>query len=412
MAEQDWQDFVRQKAENAEADTEAEFRRPSGGAAPRPVIFDAGLDDAAIPPRGWLLGNVFCRKFLSSLLGGGSGKTAVRIAQALAMTSGRPLTGEHVFVRCRVLFVCLEDDIDELRRRVRAAMIHYGVKAEDVKGWLFYTAPGRKGGKIVERAGGQLRAGGMVDWLVDDIKRLKIDAAIIDPLVKAHSAVENSNDEMDVVSDTLAQIAHEHDCDIDTPHHVRKGPGDAGNADSGRGAGATKDGGRLVYTLTTMSEEEAKRFNTPQEKRRQFMRMDYGKVNIAPAADTKWFELLGVRIGNQTETYPHGDEVQVAVPWTPPDTWAGLSNDALNAALDEIDAGLDTGERYSGAPSAKHRAAWPIVRQHCPDKSEEQCREIIRTWIKNGVLVEEPYDDPVQRHERNGLRLDPSKRPS
>jgi RecA-family ATPase len=243
--EQDWQDFIRRQAEDAEDTAREEYREADAAAHARPVIFDAGLDDAPIPPRGWLLGNVFCRKFLSSLLGGGgSGKTAVRIAQALAMTSGRSLTGEHVFVRCRVLFVCLEDDIDELRRRVRAAMIHYGVKAEDVKGWLFYTAPGRKGGKIVERAGGQLRAGGMVDWLVDDIKRLKIDAAIIDPLVKAHSAVENSNDEMDFVSDTLAQIAHEHDCDIDTPHHVRKGPEMPATRirDAGRGLQRTAGG--------------------------------------------------------------------------------------------------------------------------------------------------------------------------
>src|ERR1700731_1362060 len=117
--------------------------------------------------------------------------------------------------------------------------------------------------------------------------------------------------------------------------------------------------------------------------------MDYGKVNIAPATDTKWFELIGVRIGNQTETYPHGDEVQVAVPWTPPDTWAGLSSVALNAALTDIDAGLESGERFSGAPSAGKRAAWPIVQRHCPDKSEPQCRDIIRTWIKNGVLIEE-----------------------
>ena len=46
--------------------------------------WDAGDDDAPIPPRGWLLGNAFCRKFVSSLLAdGGVGKTALRIAQYL-----------------------------------------------------------------------------------------------------------------------------------------------------------------------------------------------------------------------------------------------------------------------------------------------------------------------------------------
>ena len=60
----------------------------------------------AISPRGWLLANIFCREFASSLLGdGGVGKTAVRVAQLMSLACGRPLTGEHVFARSRVLIV-------------------------------------------------------------------------------------------------------------------------------------------------------------------------------------------------------------------------------------------------------------------------------------------------------------------
>jgi hypothetical protein len=47
------------------------------------------------------------------------------VAQLLSLATGRPLTGEHVFQRCRVLIVSLEDDADELRRRVLAAMLHH-----------------------------------------------------------------------------------------------------------------------------------------------------------------------------------------------------------------------------------------------------------------------------------------------
>src|SRR5882724_1880610 len=89
--------------------------------------WDAGLDDYDVPARQWLLGTVFCRTFVSSLIAdGGVGKTALRILQALAMANGRPLTGEHVFRRCRVLLLCLEDDRDETRRRLKAAMTHHG----------------------------------------------------------------------------------------------------------------------------------------------------------------------------------------------------------------------------------------------------------------------------------------------
>ena len=82
------------------------------------TVLDAGSDTGTIPPRGWLLGNIFCRGYISSLMAdGGVGKTALRIAQCLELARGKSLTGDYVFQRCRVLFITLEDDLDELRRR-------------------------------------------------------------------------------------------------------------------------------------------------------------------------------------------------------------------------------------------------------------------------------------------------------
>jgi len=92
--------------------------------------------------------------------------------------------------------------------------------------------------------------------------------------------------------------------------------------------------------------------------------------------------------------------------------WEGLSSIVLNAALTEIDDGVNNGQRYSAAPAATDRAAWKVVQKHCPDRTESQCREIIRTWVKNGVLFDDDYDDPVKRKTRKGLRLNHAKRPS
>ena len=47
---------------------------------------------------------------------------SLRIAQLISLATGRSLTGEHVFLRCKVLIVSLEDDQDELRRRVYAVL--------------------------------------------------------------------------------------------------------------------------------------------------------------------------------------------------------------------------------------------------------------------------------------------------
>jgi hypothetical protein len=411
-----WEDDPELKAE---ADAERERYRqsqskPNGADDTSTGLgeWDAGEDDGPIPPRGWLLGNVLCRRFVSSLLaGGGVGKTALRVAQALALATGRPLTGEHVFQRGRVLLVSLEDGADELRRRLRAAMLHHGVSRADIAGWLFPAAPGLQSGKLVITEKGVHRSGPLLLRLVEVIKRRAIDAVIIDPLVKAHGVEENSNPAMDFVVGTLASVAVEHDCAVDAPHHLRKGTPEAGNADQGRGGGAFKDGARLNYTLTTMTEEEAKSFGVGEDERHALIRMDSAKVNITRAGAARWFRIVGVRIGNGTELYPNGDEVQTVEPWTPPATWEGLSSVCLNAALSEIDAGMESGERFSGAARAGKRAAWPVVQRHV-DKTEAQSREIIRTWMKNGVLIEELYDDPVQRKKLGGLRLDPTKRPS
>jgi hypothetical protein len=73
--------------------------------------------------------------------------------------------------------------------------------------------------------------------------------------------------------------------------------------------------------------------------------------------------------------------------------------------------GLPNGQRYSDAPRATDRAAWTVVHRHCPDKTEPECREIIRTWVKKAVLCVEEYLDPIRRENAKGLRLDPSKRP-
>jgi hypothetical protein len=104
--------------------------------------------------------------------------------------------------------------------------------------------------------------------------------------------------------------------------------------------------------------------------------------------------------------------VQAIEPWDPPDTWAGLDHPLLNRILDDIDAGLADGQRYSDASAATKRAAWRVVQKHAPDKSEQKCRAIITIWVKNGTLFTEDYDDPIQRKPRPALRVNPNKRPS
>jgi hypothetical protein len=69
------------------------------------------------------------------------------------------------------------------------------------------------------------------------------------------------------------------------------------------------------------------------------------------------------------------------------------------------------GQRYSNASAAADRAAWSVVQRHCPGKTEQQCRDIVSTWVKGGLLCVADYDDPKTRKPRKGLCVDNSKRP-
>jgi hypothetical protein len=118
-----------------EAAAEIEATAPS--IMPEIQVWDAGDDPepSKLPPREWMMATQFCKQFISGVIGpGGVGKTSLRILQFIAMAIGRELTGHHVFRRCRVLIVGLEDSRTELQRRIAAACIHHRIPKRTSKG--------------------------------------------------------------------------------------------------------------------------------------------------------------------------------------------------------------------------------------------------------------------------------------
>jgi hypothetical protein len=377
---------------------------PLAGAVPTLEVLDVGDDDRPIPPRQWLLGNAFCREFVSAIIApGAGGKTSLRIVQALALATGRSLTGEYVFERCRVLFVCLEDGMTELRRRVRAAMKHHKIEKEEVKDHLFLTTP--RSLKLAQYdAKGSAIPGGLDQALRALIDDKAIDQVFVDPVKKCHSVKENDNDAMDAVITIMAQLAVEKKIGFDyASHEAKASGGEPGDPNRARGAGAMKDGGRLIYTLTLMTLVEAQTFGVPEEQRRTLFRVDSAKFNLGPPQTAMWFRFVGVRLGNGDETYPNGDEVQTVERWKPPQMFDGFSTADLDRALEKLAAGMAGGRRYSAAPSAKTRAAWRVLHEIVPTQSEMRCRAVITHWVKNNILTIGKYHDEKERKEFEGI---------
>jgi len=374
--------------------------------------WNCGIRPAVIPPRQWLLAFAFCLSFISSVVaGGGVGKTALRLLQYMSIATGRRLSGQHVFRRCRVLIISLEDNRDEMERRIEAACIHHKIDRSALDGWLFCACP-----QVVKLAVANNRSrhiGPLEGQIRDAIARIKPDLVALDPFVKTHSLEENDAGDMDFVCSLLTRIAVELNIAVDAPHHVHKGLIVPGDADSGRGSSGIKDAGRLVYTLCPMSIEEAAAFNIPIHERAAYVRLDAAKINIAArSGEAVWFKLVGVNIGNGDERYPGGDTVQVAEPWKPPKAFDGMDDGVTVAILRDIDKGREDGQRYSNAPKTdEDRKAWRVVQKHCPDKAEGCCRQVIHAWLETKLLYPEEYHNPIQRKKQNGLKVDWAKSP-
>jgi AAA domain/alpha-glutamyl/putrescinyl thymine pyrophosphorylase clade 1 len=330
-------------------------------AEPELEEWDAGeLLGGTLPePRQWLTAGQFCRTFLSGLVAPGDvGKTTLRLTQAIELATGRELVGLRVFQRCRVLVLSFEDDRAELHRRLLAICKHHGIDPSELKGWLFCRDL-NAGPKLAEldSKGRRRQVGALEGMLRRAIARTRCDLLILDPFVKLHGLNESDNPDMDFVCSLLIKIAQDCNIAVDSPAHTHKGAITAGDADARRGASAQRDAGRLDYTFTVMPEDEAKQFGIAADVRKSYMRLDKAKANIVRAVKARWFQLTSVRLDNATALYPDGDEVQAVERWEPPETWAGVDGETLNAILDAIDAGLGDGRRYIDHGAAKGRLA-------------------------------------------------------
>lgn len=357
-----------------------------------------------LPPREWLYETKILRKYTTFFASpGGVGKTAYLIAIMLACAANeallhdKPRAGRPL----NVWMFNLEDDIIEMRRRIKAAMIHFNLDPAILEHVRLNSGRDR-GIRIVRTGdGGSYVVTPDYAQLVAEMKAEAIDVLIIDPFLRSHGVPENDNGAQDEVMRVWAQVAQETNAAVVLVHHTKKGA-IAGDVDSMRGGSTQAGGARSAYTLAPMSPEEAERVGVPEEERRLYVRVDDAKSNMAPPlGKTEWLRLVGVPLGNGDAVYAAGDNVQVATAWSLPDAWEGVGE--LEAGLlAAIDAGMDDGERYSIRVQDKARWAGEILMERA-GKSIEQAKVILAAWEKEGRIETREYMSPGQRKARKGL---------
>lgn len=370
------------------------------------------FDASKLPRRQFLYGKHYIRKYVSATVSpGGVGKTMLSMTDMVAIATGRQLLHDDVVAAGNTLHINLEDPMDELIRRLAAICIKHNVSHSEIAESVFLHS-GRDRRVVVadKRADGGFIAMPDAEALKEQIIENNIVAMSIDPFVKVHYLDENDNKQIDFALQILSDIAGQTGCAIDVVHHVRKAPTGVtaahGDINQARGASALAGAVRAARTLAQMSQTEAASFGLSEMQAIDYLRIDNAKSNMAPLHATRWLRRLTVDIGNGDELDP-GDSVGALEIYTPPDAWDGINDMTVNSILDLVDAAYHDGTEGDGkcfTETKRNKARWvgQAIQQIVPDKSDAACKNIIRQWMENGILIE--VEKP-NRQQAKGLKV-------
>jgi len=361
-----------------------------------------------IPRREWIYGTDYIRGYLSvTASAGGIGKTSHAIVEALAIVTGYELLGVPVRQPCNVWLVNLEDPISEMQMRTLAAMNHYGIKPDEVRGKLFMDGEDTIAITLaMETRDGVQANDALLSAMIDRMKERNIGVVIFDPFVSTHMVNENSNTSIQAVVAMFRALGRETKASVSLVHHVRKGNGDDASIDSVRGAGSLIGAARAARVINRISKDEATRLGIAEKEARLIFRVDDGKSNLAPPAENAVYrKMIGVQIEN-------GEWIGVATPFELPDEWAGMTDAVVNEMLRRIDRGIPVDgaepELYSLRPQDKERWVGKVIVEYEnftieQNKSPAQAKQIIKAWTDSGLLEETEYVSERQRKPRRGV---------
>lgn len=366
--------------------------RPAGQFV-RPFVW---RDPATIPRRQWLYGRHLIRKFVSATFApGGVGKSALVLAEAMAMASGKPLLGIKPRDRLRVGYWNGEDPFEETERRAIAASLLHDLGPDDLEDWLFLGSGREDEVTIAEQtSSGAVILAPNVEAVIETIRALRLDVVIIDPFVSSHRVTENDNNAIDLVAKRWGKIAEATNTAVELVHHTRKTNGNETTVEDGRGAVSLLNAARSARVLNAMSKDDRERAGVKSGE--AYFRAENGKANLAPPAEgAEWYQVASVDLGNGSE-YEPSDNVGAVRCWTWPDPFDGVSAADLLAVQHAIDGGQ--WRENSQANEWAGRAVADTLGLSLDDPGQKsKVKSLLATWIKTGALEKVMATDEKSR---------------
>lgn len=364
------------------------------------------IDPTTLPRREFAFGTHYIRKYVSvTVAPGGLGKTSNSIVEALAMASGRDLTGDKPAKRLKVWLFNAEDPRDEMERRIMAACLHYGLSPADIEGHLFLDT-GREQELIVmqeDKKSGTTINEPIVEAVVGQIQRNNIDVMIVDPFVSTHRVNENDNGAIDKVAKLWAQIADYTNSAVDVVHHLRKLADREATVEDARGAISLIGAARSVRVLNRMSDSDANAAGIKPDDRLSYFHIHYGKSNLTRMDTAQhWRKMESVSLGNGPSKLTPGDTAGVVTPWRWPskeELMEGVPDDVTEMVrvrlANQNYRDSDQSEDWAGYVIAEIMGS-PIAISKGMTAEKRRFKRIIDAWKDAGFLMVE-RDDNVKK---------------
>lgn len=383
-------------------------------------------DHRNLPRRPWVWGRWLLLNTVSAIVApGGVGKSSFVASMLLSLASGRSsILGKTVWGSPkRVWYWNLEDDLAELEMQLVAAALFHGVDQNACDDRLFLDSGPEGAGLCIaaEDNGGHRVIEPVVEALVAELVRRRIDVLVVDPFVSSHGISENDNGAIDDVVKAWSRIAKRVGCSIVLVHHTKKLGSDKVTAEAARGASSLVAAARVTLVLNRMDKDEARHFGISEDsERRRLFTVQDDKANRAPAEDAQWFRLASQNVDNSTGPDDpwgeEGDSVGVVTRWAPPDPFAGLSSDHLLRVQRRVSEGA-----WKESVQAKDWVGYAVADALGLDAAKgdrtDRARigQLVRTWIGNGALVVVQRRDPIKREDKPfvevGEWVDPASAP-
>jgi hypothetical protein len=370
-------------------------------------------DEKLINPRPWIMRGLLLKKQVTAVIAaGGTGKSIFGLVVGLHLCAGRDLGPfKCVGGPKRVAVLSVEEDDEELDRRLAAIRRQYGFTQEDADRLFIINI---RDMPILAQAekNGSVRGTKAMQELERLLLHEQIEVFLLDPFVEVWAGNENDNSQVKSAAAIFRATARRLNAACLLTHHVKKGAVTPGDVDAARGGSSLAGLVRIAMTMTNMTAEDANAFQL--ETHKGMVRLDNAKANYLPGGDkANWFKFHDIELDNgRDETGGHGDHVGVLAPWAPPALFEGIAVEDINKLLNIVELGLENGvERYSTGNRSGDRYVVTLVCQEL-GVSDHRAQQMVSAWVKSGLLIERDYMSFKQRKTRKGLYVDDTKRPS